>query len=233
MLTDVPYSSGTRREAAKGLRKSMTRETNDAEWFGSDSLTALGFAHLMRICALEWRRLLVDGGHALIFIDWRMARHLAPAIESADLRDAGEIIWDKDTFGMGSCFRNQHEKILHFTKGVGRAPRRRDVGNVLRCPPVRRGADHPTEKPVPLLRTLLSVVGVPGGTVLDSFAGVGTSGEAALLEGMSAVLIEREAPYAAIARRRCDAAQAQGVLEIGSTAGEPLSLSLDAPEAAE
>ena len=37
----------------------------------------------------------------------------------------------------------------------------------------------------------------PGGTVLDPFAGSGTAGVAALAEGMNAVLIERNADYAA------------------------------------
>lgn len=42
----------------------------------------------------------------------------------------------------------------------------------------------------------------PGGTVLDPFAGTGTTGEAAYREGFSAVLIEREEEYLAdIARR--------------------------------
>lgn len=226
VLTDPPFSSGTRREGAKGVRKSMTRETGDAEWFGSDSLTALGFAHLMRIAALEWHRVLVPGGHALVFIDWRMSAHLSAAIESADLRAAGELVWDKDSFGMGSCFRNQHERILHFTKGVGREPMRRDVGNVLRCPAVRAGK-HPTEKPVPLLRRLLSVVGARDGVVLDSFAGSGSTGVAAIQEGMSAILVEREPQYVVIARAWCDEAEQQGAIEFGSTDGAPLSLDLD------
>jgi site-specific DNA-methyltransferase (adenine-specific) len=218
VLTDPPFSSGTRREGAKGLRKSMTRTADDEDWFASDSLTVAGFQHLMRVCALEWRRVLVPGGHALVFIDWRMAPHLAPAIESADLRQSGELIWDKDAFGMGSCFRNQHEKILHFTKGVGRAPQRRDVGNVLRCPPVRRG-HHPTEKPVALLRRLLSVVAAPGAHVLDSFAGSGAVGVSAIFERLSATLIEREPHYAAIARTWCDEAERQGALTFGDTNG--------------
>jgi site-specific DNA-methyltransferase (adenine-specific) len=225
VLTDVPFSSGTRREGAKGIRKSMTRETGDAEWFGSDSLTVLGFSHLMRVCALEWHRLLVPGGHLLVFIDWRMGPHLSAAIESADLRAANELVWDKDTFGMGSCFRNQHERILHFTKGIGREPMRRDVGNVLRCPPVRNGK-HPTEKPVPLLRRLLSVVGRREGVVLDSFAGSGAAGVAAVQEGMSAILVEREPQYVEIARQWCDDAAAQGAIEFGTTDGESLALDL-------
>ena len=42
----------------------------------------------------------------------------------------------------------------------------------------------------------------PGGTVLDPFAGTGTTGEAAILEGMSAVLIEKNEDYQAEIIRR-------------------------------
>ena len=66
----------------------------------------------------------------------------------------------------------------------------------------RIGSRHPTVKPVDLMRYLVRLVTPPGGTVLDPFAGTGTTGEAAFYEGFSAVLIEREAEYRAdIARR--------------------------------
>lgn len=201
ILTDPPYSSGTRREAAKGLRKSMTRGKADAEWFGADSLTVLGFGWLLRTCAVEWQRVLKPGGHALIFIDWRMLPHLVGAVESADLRHAGVLVWDKTYFGMGSCFRNQHEMILHFTNGVGTPPRRHDVGNVLACKPIRNGC-HPTEKPVDLLRTLLSVVCPANGLVLDCFAGSGSTLVAAQQEGMHFLGIEREVEYVSLTRAR-------------------------------
>lgn len=66
----------------------------------------------------------------------------------------------------------------------------------------RIGSKHPTVKPVDLMRYLVRLVTPPGGTVLDPFAGTGTTGEAAFYEGFRAVLIEREADYRAdIARR--------------------------------
>lgn len=204
ILTDPPYSSGTRREAAKGLRKSKmirTQSRRQAEWFGSDSLTTNGFIWLMRACAVEWERILKPGGHALVFIDWRMMPALAGAIESADLRHSGLLVWDKTYFGMGVQFRNQHELILHFTKGVGSPARRRDVGNVIACAPVRNGV-HPTEKPVELLRTLLSVVTPPEGVVLDCFGGSGSTAVAAIAEGAHFLLIEREAEWIAKAKTR-------------------------------
>jgi site-specific DNA-methyltransferase (adenine-specific) len=61
----------------------------------------------------------------------------------------------------------------------------------------RIGSKHPTVKPVDLMRYLVRLVTPPGGTVLDCFAGTGTTGEAAWREGMKAILIERELEYQA------------------------------------
>jgi site-specific DNA-methyltransferase (adenine-specific) len=63
---------------------------------------------------------------------------------------------------------------------------------------------HPTVKPLALMRHLVRLVTPPGGIVLDPFAGSGTTGEAALLEGMGSVLIEREADYAPLIVQRLD-----------------------------
>lgn len=201
VVTDPPYSSGTRKEAAKGLRKAMCRERDDDTWFDGDSLTVVGFGYLMRETARECRRVMKRGAHLLAFIDWRMLPHLAAAIESVDLRHAGVLVWDKTYFGMGSCFRNQHELILHFTKEQGADPQRRDVGNVLQCAPVK-GGEHPTEKPVDLMRRLLSVVCPPDGTVLDPFAGSGTTGVACIMDGLNFVGIESSERFADLARKR-------------------------------
>jgi DNA modification methylase len=205
VLTDPPYSSGTRKEAAKGLRKAMNREADDATWFDGDSLTVIGFGYLMREVARECRRVMKKGGHFLAFIDWRMLPHLSAAIESVDMRHAGVLVWDKTYFGMGACFRNQHEMILHFTKEQGAEPRRRDVGNVLQCRPIR-GGEHPTEKPVELLRKLLSVVCPEGGTVLDPFAGSGSTGVACMMDGLRFVGIESSPTYAETSRQRIEQA---------------------------
>jgi adenine-specific DNA-methyltransferase len=61
---------------------------------------------------------------------------------------------------------------------------------------------HPTVKPTELMRYLVRLVTPPGGTVLDPFAGSGSTGRAADLEGFDAILIELLAEHAAIARRR-------------------------------
>jgi len=52
------------------------------------------------------------------------------------------------------------------------------------------GNNHPTVKPNALMRYLCRLVTPPGGTVLDPFAGSGSTGKAALQEGFSAILCE-------------------------------------------
>lgn len=69
------------------------------------------------------------------------------------------------------------------------------------------GTAHPTVKPLALMRWLVRLVTPPGGTVLEPFAGSGTTVEACIVEGFHCIAIEREADYlplieARIARRR-------------------------------
>jgi site-specific DNA-methyltransferase (adenine-specific) len=66
----------------------------------------------------------------------------------------------------------------------------------------RAGSKHPTVKPVNLIRWLARLVTPPNGLILDPFAGSGTTGAAAHLEGFRAVLVEREAEYFADIERR-------------------------------
>jgi hypothetical protein len=74
------------------------------------------------------------------------------------------------------------------------------------------GNTHPTVKPLSLLCWLVRLVCPPGGTVLDPFAGSGTTGGACLREGRNAVLIEREPAYVEILRRRLAAETDPGPL---------------------
>ena len=59
----------------------------------------------------------------------------------------------------------------------------------------RCGSKHPTVKPVDLLAYLVRLITPPGGTVLDCFAGSGSTGAACIREGLKSILIEREAEY--------------------------------------
>lgn len=61
---------------------------------------------------------------------------------------------------------------------------------------------HPTVKPLALLDWLVTLITPPGGTILDPFAGTGTTLEAARNKNFSAIGIEREADYVALINKR-------------------------------
>ena len=72
--------------------------------------------------------------------------------------------------------------------------------------PVVDGTAHPTVKPIALMRWLVRMVTPPNGTVLDPFAGSGTTLEAAMLEGFNVTGVEREADYLPLIQARIDRA---------------------------
>jgi len=56
------------------------------------------------------------------------------------------------------------------------------------------------------MRYLCRLVTQPGGVVLDPFTGSGSTGKAAMLEGMRFIGVERDPEYAKIAEARIRAA---------------------------
>jgi hypothetical protein len=81
-----------------------------------------------------------------------------------------------------------------------------DADPLFYCPKAgkqdRAGSKHPTVKPIALMRWCCRLVTPPGGTVLDPFAGSGTTGAGALDEGFNCILIEAHDDYATDIRRR-------------------------------
>lgn len=80
--------------------------------------------------------------------------------------------------------------------------------SVINAPNMTGHATHPTEKPISILDPLIRYACPPGGTVLDPFAGSGSTAEAARQSGRRAVLIEADERYCELIVRR----MAQGVL---------------------
>jgi DNA modification methylase len=69
-------------------------------------------------------------------------------------------------------------------------------------PPRLRANQHPTVKPLGVMQWLIRLATPVGGTVLDPFAGSGSTGAAALLEGRRFLGVEREGEYIDIACAR-------------------------------
>lgn len=129
------------------------------------------------------------------------------------------LVWDKATPSGGDLARPwapAHEPLSFVVaqhRHGGKAgqdclPVRMRKGSVLRFPrPTGRKVRHPSEKPVPLLRELVESSSRQGDLVLDPFAGIGSTGVAAILSGRRAVLVEVDERYAALAVERVQAAE--------------------------
>lgn len=204
VVTDPPYASGARRDAEKTVRgKTMLRSVDeDEDWFQSDSITGDGYHFLLCSAFYYLRRLMAEGSQVFLFCDWRQQGAACGVLESVGFRVNQILVWDKIDLGMGSHFRNQFELVVYASLGKPRPIVRRDVGSVIRCKTVRRDKMHPTEKPVSLLRRLISVTEAK--TVIDPFCGSGATLEAALLEGRSAIGIDVDPRYAEESKRRIE-----------------------------
>lgn len=66
------------------------------------------------------------------------------------------------------------------------------------------GVEHTTVKPLELMRWLCRLLTPAGGTILEPFAGSGTTLEAAALEHFQCIGIEREADYLPLIKSRFD-----------------------------
>lgn len=138
-----------------------------------------------------------------------------------------ELIWDRMTKGSGDltvAWGPQHDRITfatHVSDGKkaretsGRLSARLRRGSVIA---VRRphggGANHPTQKPVALMRQLIESSSLPGEFVLDPCAGTGATGVAAVLSGRRAVLIELDPTYAGhAATRLAEAARVRRLMD--------------------
>jgi site-specific DNA-methyltransferase (adenine-specific) len=113
----------------------------------------------------------------------------------------GPVRADHAPIGYGSSAQGSAREVRKDIGGASRffycakASARERVENIGENP-------HTTIKPVGLMRWLVKLVTPPGGLVLDPFAGSGTTGVAALMEGCKFVGIEADAAFAKVARER-------------------------------
>ena len=75
-------------------------------------------------------------------------------------------------------------------------------GNVIQAVKPKERYGHLTPKPVDLLRHLIRIFSAPGGLVFDPFAGTGSTGVAALLEGREFAGSEIDTEMSTIANQR-------------------------------
>ena len=95
-------------------------------------------------------------------------------------------------------------KCPYLAKGMGHRP------NSFQSFANSDKVDHPCPKPVAWMQWLIRKATTElGQTILDPFAGSGTTGIAALMEGRKAILIEKDAKYCDVIRRRVERYECQ------------------------
>jgi site-specific DNA-methyltransferase (adenine-specific) len=121
------------------------------------------------------------------------------AAASAGFRVHYPLVWNKASIGLGGgCWRPQHELIGFYEEGY-RPGNRRDLPDVLTYRRVARG--YPTQKPVALLKTLITQASQPGELVCDPFCGSGSTCKTARQLNRRALLCDVDAQAAVRALR--------------------------------
>lgn len=123
------------------------------------------------------------------------------------------VIWDKGKMGMGHHYRRSYETILIAQKGGSKCKwyaESKDIENIIRPNDygikkiIPTAEQHPTQKPVELASFFILLHTQVGDTILDPFAGSGTTGVAAYNLNRNCTMIELEPKYCDIIRKRFD-----------------------------
>lgn len=117
------------------------------------------------------------------------------------------LIWDKQKKIMGTFYMSQFEYILFFRKGEGRKINNCGTPDILSIPISKTKDDkgnnlHDTEKPVELMKILIENSTNEGETVLEPFAGIGSTLIACDQLNRKCVASEIDLNYAQVIKNR-------------------------------
>jgi len=181
VLTDPPYI--TRYESRDG--RTVPNDDNDA-WLKP------AFAEI-------YRQLRKDS-FCVSFYGWPHADKFLQAFRAAGFRPVGHFIFPKTYTSSSRYVRYQHECAYLLAKGYPKQPKNA-IGDVISWKYTGNRL-HPTQKPLCVLSPLIEAFSQPNATVLDPFAGSGSSLLAAKMLGRNYLGIELDPAYHAVASQR-------------------------------
>lgn len=169
----------------------------------------------------EWMPLVFDAlsdqAQAYFMSNGRNVKAMQQAAEDAKFRFHTLLVWDKRTALPNKYYQNVTEFGLFMFKGKAFTiadPSSKNLVSIFQ----RDESEHPTEKPVELMRFWIGNSTSPGEVVLDPFMGSGTTGVAALQLGRDFIGIEKDPRWFDVACKRIEDAQRQGDLFVGHAA---------------
>lgn len=166
VVTDPPYESLEKHRKIGTTTRLKVSKASSNQWF--EIFPNERFESLLT----EIYRVLKKDSHFYLFCDQETMFVIKPIAEKVGFKFWKPIIWDKVSIGMGYHYRARHEYILFFEKGK-RKLSNLGTPDILECKRVYRG--YPTEKPVPLIETLISQSSSIGELVIDPFFGSGST----------------------------------------------------------
>lgn len=194
VVTDPPYIIGAS-SAGNLASKSGT-------W--ADMMNS---SHWFQAWYSEVWRVLKEDGAFWSFCNWRTLPVVMRAAAQARIPITSVMVWDKVWIGPGGPqgLRPRYELITLHAKPGFRIPNRGVPDIWVSKWTGHKPSGHPAEKPVALIRDILTTSAVlPGAVVLDPFTGSGSTGEAAKLEGLGFIGIEQDPSWLALAEGRLD-----------------------------
>jgi DNA modification methylase len=174
----------------------------------------------------------IDGSIHFVCMDWRHAEELLAAARDVYGELKNVCVWVKNSPGMGSLYRSQHELVFVFKHGrnghrnnvqLGQFGRNRS--NVWHYPGAnsfaRCGEEgnllalHPTVKPVAMVADAILDCSARGDIVLDAFLGSGTTVIAAARTGRRCYGLELDPAYVDTIVRRWQALTGDSAIHVG------------------
>jgi len=196
VITDPPYSSGGFTRGDRSLPPAMKYTMNGTKIerpaFSGDNRDQRSFGYWCALWLGECLRVAKPGAPLCVFTDWRQLPAMTDAVQAGGWVWRGIVVWDKTEAcrpAMGR-FAAQCEYVVWGTAGPSNDDE--DVGclwGVIREPVRMADKHHVTGKPTAVMQRLARIC-PRAGVILDPFAGSGTTGVAALLEGHRFVGIE-------------------------------------------
>jgi site-specific DNA-methyltransferase (adenine-specific) len=195
-----------------GGNRYRTEKLNSAPIYTDMFDDYIGF---LRPRMIEARRVLTGTGSLFVHIDPREVHYVKVMLDQVFALDEGagracfqnEIIWAYD-YGARSTKRwpAKHDNILWYSKDP--ANYTFNLNATDRIPYMAPGlvgpekAGYPTQKPLGILERIVRVHSNPGDTVLDFFAGSGTTGLAAARNGRKYILVDENPEAVALMTKR-------------------------------
>ena len=209
VLTDPPYCSGgttsSERTADPVTKYCHNNNPQGRPTFVGECRDQRSYLAWCTMWLSLCRAAAKEHAYCLVFIDWRQLPTMTDAMQAAGWTWRGIAVWNK---GRGArsphkgYMRHQCEYIVWGTNGP--IPRLQDRGPFDGCFSVsvkRSDKFHITGKPTELMRDLVKIAPV-GGTILDPFAGSGTTLVAATMEDRKAIGFEFTPAYCDVASER-------------------------------